>query len=470
LSELTSTMPFLTISTLLLLSGVFGGGCLIAWYVTDRRHERRRVLLEETMTRELEQRYHVYQDLEQSFHRVFSRLDEMKDHWMVSPETSMPEHSLMRVDNPELWDLEREYERRQAEQLAEISDKSRRVVELMEKIQVLEPLAQQLAERDCEFVQMEENQRALEETRRARVGELTAQVEELEPLVDEVCDLRSQLERAGQDVRAWRDKHDSSYLRSTEDQARLQQQMDECNVQLEQQVAAQAEVERKCDEQLEHLKGQVSERDERIEAVCGEVDELKSEVEARDSQLFMRDELVKERDSQLADVNEELARTRTERDRKLEEVTARDARLEELESAWSEATGQVAAQRSKLMNNLSSFEAAQSMLSQLKPMLDALESNLTVEEKAAMDLAQAQVEPEVVVEDVDEELHQQVEALVEMDDVVDLEEPIDVPIDEPVAALPAENDTVVESAPADEYDLSVLDGDEDDFDTFRDVE
>ena len=87
---------------------------------------------------------------------------------------------------------------------------------------------------------------------------------------------------------------------------------------------------------------------------------MKSDVEFRDSQLFMRDELVKERDKQVAEISEELSRARTERDRKIEELSARDARLEELERAWGEANGQVAAQRSKLMHQLSSFQTAQS--------------------------------------------------------------------------------------------------------------
>jgi chromosome segregation ATPase len=452
-------MPFLTISTLLLLFGVFGCGWLAAWYVTDRRHERQRALLEETMMRELEQRYHVYQDLEQSFHRVFRRLDEMKAHWMESSELVMPAHSLMRVENPELWDLEREYERKHADALAEISDKSRRVVELMERIETLEVMSQQLAERDREFVQMEENQRALEETRRARVADLTQRVEELESVEGEVEELRGQVEQAGEDVRNWRDKHDSLYLRSTEDQARLKQELEALQQQLEEQVARGDQVESANTEQLEDLKSQIVRREERLEEVCAEVEQLKSDVEFRDSQLFMRDELVKERDKQVAEISEELSRARTERDRKIEELSARDARLEELERAWGEANGQVAAQRSKLMHQLSSFQTAQSMLSQLKPMLDALESNLTVEEQTALDDVHSKAEEAPEVEESEQ---------VEDREEVAQTEPMSV--DELPSALPAESETV-DATPTEEFDLSVLDGDEeDDFGPSRDVE
>ena len=66
---------------------------------------------------------------------------------------------------------------------------------------------------------------------------------------------------------------------------------------------------------------------------------------------------------------------------------------------------------------------------------------------------------------VAEELHEKVEAPVESEELVELEEPVE----EPASALPAETEEV-EAAPAEECDLSALDGDEDDYDSFRDVE
>ncbi len=354
------------------------------------------------MTRQLEQRYHVYQDLEQSFHSLYSRLDEMQASWVETTKAAPPEHSLMRVDNPELWDLEREYERRQAEQLSEISDKSRRVAELMGRIEALEPLAEQLAERDREFVALEESQLALE------------------PLKDEVCDLRAQVEQADQDIRDWRDKHDRLLLESTEDQARLREEIEATQLQLEEQLATRAEAERESQELIESMR---------------------ADVESKASQLFLRDELIGERDTQVAEVTEELNRTRAEHDQKVEELAARDARLTELEDSWSAASGQVAEQRSKLMSHESHFEAAQSMLSQLKPLLTALENNLTVEEQAAAENALDEVLPEIQPE---------------------IEE-------EPAAALPIKTEDP-ETAPDEEFDLSVFDGDEGDFKTLGDPE
>jgi DNA repair exonuclease SbcCD ATPase subunit len=418
-------MPFLTMSTLLLMAGVFTGGCLVAWWVNDRKHERARELLEESMTRALEARYHVYQDLEQSFHRLFSSLDDMRDQWqepvVIQPEQSMPEHNLMRVDNPELWDLEREYERRYAEALAEVAQKGQRVTELMDQVEELEPTALKQAELEAQMGQMEDNQRALEETRQARVVELNQRIAELEPLQDEVVEMRSHLERAVGDVTEWRNKHESLVLSSTEEKALLAQEVEDLGRRMGELQESQRSVEEAAHEKIASLESQIREREEQVAETQGRVDELTSEVESKESQLFMRDELVAERDKQVADMSEELQRTSTERDSRLEELQAAQNEVARLEAQWQAATGEGEEMRSKLLSNLSHFEAAHSMLSQLKPMLEQLEDKLTVE------------------------------------------------VDEPAAALPAEQVSEPVSEPmemveavgdsAEEFDLSVLDMD-----------
>ena len=419
-------MPFLTIAVVLFLVGVFCGGGLLAWHLTERKNERQRAVLEEQMTRALEDRYKVYQELERGYHRVISRLEQMEQQWAERTRPVMPEHTILRVENPELWDLEREYERRQAEQLAEISGKSQRVVQLMDRLEALEPLNQQLAERDREYVQLEETHRALEETRRERVTELEQRLRELEPFRDEANALREALEAAGREVENWRGQVDAVVLQSAETSAGLQGQIEE---------SQQA-----CAERAAHvaaLQEEVAGRDRQLGELHQAVDALRAEVEARESQVFMRDELVREREKQLAAVEEELARTRTERDRKIEELSAHQQKLRELEDSWKRASGQVEQQRSRLAEHLSTFESAQVMLSQLKPLISELESNLTADDARRTGEPAGGVEAEIELED----------------------HPVHV--DEPTGAMPhqPEEDGFGPDVEA-TFDLSVLDEDE----------
>ena len=440
-------MPFLSIATSLLVVGVFCAGGLAAWFLSERKHERQRAMLERSMTRALEERYHVYQDLERSFHQVFARIDQMEAEWVTRQQPVEPQHTITRIENPELWDLEREFEHRQAEHLTEISEKSRRVVELMKRIEALEPLSQQLGERDREYVQLEETHRVLEETRRARVTELERRIHELEPAANETQAARAQAEASLREVEEWRGRCGA-----------VEEQLDRTRVAIEERAAHVAALEQG-----------VADRDGRIGELQGRVDEIEAEVEAVESKVFMRDELVKEREQQLAEVEAELAHTRTERNRKIEELAALQEQLLSIENSWHSASGEVEQQRSKLAEHLSTFESAQVMLSQLKPLISQLESNLNAEDLHAEGTPEEAPHPDQlgdpfdfvdkaesekqIVQDSEPEEQPEVEFDASFEAEIDAEAPAATGTDQPTRALPTEPQ---QHTPED-FDLSILD-------------
>jgi chromosome segregation ATPase len=519
-------MPLLTISTLFILAAVFTAGCLISWFLCDRLHQRELTRLEESMTAALEQRYHIYESLEESVRRLFARMDDARERWQeqlqgmrTSVEGSLgettfvrrgveqlierveaiggelqqrlesalggstgPNHTLMRVENPELWDLEREFERRHAEQLAEISAKSQRVVELMDKITALEPTALQLAERDREFVALEQEhqqlraqlaelerereqfaatQQALAETRMARINELTQrldqelsshgqQIEALEQRLAgseaECAALRAEAEQRADDHQRETGALELRVAELCIERDSLRQQHE-----LALEVAAEQRVqyERRLDESetgAAELRGRIAELERRSQ-------ELALEVEARDRLVAERGARLDELQSRLNELQQALEARATELDQ-------REKKLQELQDAWRAATGQVESQRSRLAAHRDHFEAAQRMVAQLKPMLAELETRLVPNEEDGPTLVvtDEMAERELVVNDG---------TLAELPaDAVELagrDEPRRRPagarpgLERPRAALPAKPEPDPESESEQSLDLSALD-------------
>ena len=552
-------MPFITISTLFLLAGVFTGGCLLSWFLNDRKNERERARMEDSMTRALERRYEVYEDLEKSFHRVFASMDEVRERWseqMASVQQSVdgslgqttfvregveelvgrvdamgaelhakmeavlamadempamvtdpsprasgefmgpvgfrgePSHALMRVENPELWDLEREYERRNAEQLAEISAKSRRVQELMDKIDALEPVALQLQERDAEFVALEaghgeleskleqlereseelaKTNRALEETRRARVAELTQRVEELEVVEVEAGELRKLIERQRSELDEQGGKVTDLECKYTEVSVELDGVRKEHTTAVEVAAVERVRFERELDDKqqtVERLNASITELEQTVRDLHAKVEGLEERAASLTSELNSRDEILADREQSVSRLQAELTGLQSELEQRAQELDERERKFEELQGAWRMATGQVELQRSKLASHMNHFHAAQEMLSQLKPMLEELETRLTTEDEDGGSDSQGGLSDTTVV--VSGELEDSADMVVNDGSLEELPDEAseilaETGIDELPAALPGqepraeERPKVKSDFTSDGFDLSQLD-------------
>ena len=351
----------------------------------------------------------------------------MSDSHHPQPPSVRP-NTTMRSDNPELWDLERQFERRQAAQVAEIFEKSQRVVELMERIESLEPLAHDIAERDGEIERMKQAHTEAQAAGRKHAAELERRLETLAGIASEVEGLRERLQHAKDEVRERDDEVDALRLQSSQEKAHLEQQVEQRDHWLEEARASQATAERESDEKIAHLRDEVRERERQIETAKHANDALQTELESKESALSRRDEMILEGDEKAARLREEVR----ERDRRLdganqagealraelrskdselgvrgehvreleaevgrqggelealraelaranEELEARGREKRELTEAWTEATAELEQQRAKLHTSAGHLLATQSVISELRPMLESLETKLTSE-------------------------------------------------------------------------------------------
>jgi chromosome segregation ATPase len=535
-------MPFFTISTVFVLAAVFAAGGLVSWYLNDRKHERERERLEQSMTRALEQRYHMYESLEASVRSLFTRMDEVRERWQeqlagvrASVEGNLgessfvrrgvegligrveeidarfhskldsmlqagaatralePSHTLMRVDNPELWDLEREFERRNAEQLSEISAKSQRVTELMDKITSLEPTALQLAERDREFVALEEQHhqlqararqleaereqlaatnQALAETRRVRIAELNQRLEsELQARKHEVGELEARVaelvERGEQQDRTHRQALAELEARVAELVARAEQEgrtHKQALGELEFRVAElcverdglrqeyETSIEVASEQRLQFERELDAER-EAAQDLRARIAELEGRALALGEEVKGRDEILADREMRLDQLQTRLRELQSALETRAAELDERERKFQELQSAWRLATGQVESQRTRLATHKNHFQAAQQMLAQLKPMLVELETRLAPadDDGPTVIVTDAMTERDLVVNDGTLE-----ELPAEAVEVGPGEAPhgrFSADVETPRAALPAAETS------ADPFDLSTLDAD-----------
>jgi len=499
------------------------------------------------MTQALEQRYHAYEDLEQSVHRLFGRMDEVRERWQeqlagVSAsvegnlgETSFvrrgiegliggveeigqelrsrldtaldggrwlePNHTLMRVENPELWDLERAFERRNAEQLAEISAKSQRVTELMDKIMSLEPTALQLAERDREFVALEEQHhellarterlegereqltatnQALAETRRVRVAELTQRLaaelesrkQEVGALETRVAELteRAELERASQAQEQSSHEQEVSALQArvaelsegrelelrTHKQAlgELEFHVAELCVErdgLRQEYETSIEV---AGEQRVQFEGELDLERQAVQDLRARVVELDGRALALGEEVRGRDEILADRELRLDQLQTRLKELQAALETRAAELDERERKLRELQGAWRLATGQVESQRTRLATHKNSFQAAQQMLAQLKPMIVELETRLAPadDDGPTVVVTDDMAEHDLVVNDGT--LEELPADAVEVDHGAP--QRFSANVESPRAALPAPQGS---QGSADTFDLSALDVD-----------
>ena len=387
-------MPFLTISTLLLLASVFTGGCLVTWWIQDRRFQRERDDLEDSMTRALEARYLVYQDLENSLLGITKQFDLLERQWQDRMEQTQimfassltggeasggrPESfergdaPMSRGEDPQGWDLEKEYERRQADQLTEISEKSQRVVELMEKLEALEPTVNELADRDVQFVQMEEMHNELADTLRVRVAELQDQARAGEALEKELEGLRDVLATRDEQVAEWQGKYCDT-LRQLED---AEQRTEEVGAGHSERVAT-------LEEELKERLAQVEELQSNLDSVEREMTALSALMTEGEQAVRTRDEQIAELEQQVTSLNEsvcsgeEAQHSQEESMRELR--TNMDALSEELASAREQVSAQEAqlqTREDQLEELRQNFESLDQESASLKEMVSGNETAL----------------------------------------------------------------------------------------------
>lgn len=251
-----------------------------------------------------------------------------------------PQHGLRRLptvrgENPELWDLEREYERRRTEQLDEVWAKSARLVGLMERVEALEPLPGRLADRERELAAAREVlgalQRAhgtLEEQYRGSVEALRTAEEngraeratserlkaEIERLGGELERLTTTLHRREDELVEQGRRYDALLAHNDDEHHRFESEIAAAEQRLEQAESQRAKSEAERDARIAALVDEVRGRDVTIEqkhrwaeSLAGELDAARTEIANRSTQLA-------ERDGDVRRVESELANTRLERD------------------------------------------------------------------------------------------------------------------------------------------------------------
>lgn len=207
-------MPVLTFPLALVLVACFTTGAIVTWYLQERRLQRERSAIESQMTRVLAARYEVYETLEQGVHHLMQRLDredqaqanapvQAAAPLVVAAPAPLPtwadvSNVPLRSTNPELWDMERTYQRTAAEQLAQLSKQTARTVELMEQVARLETEVAHAcetaasAERKCSAAI--DAAASTERSTRTTISTLEQRVRTLEPLQSELAIARTSLE------------------------------------------------------------------------------------------------------------------------------------------------------------------------------------------------------------------------------------------------------------------------------------
>ncbi|MCK6445448.1 MAG: hypothetical protein L6Q99_03570 [Planctomycetes bacterium] len=251
-----------------------------------------------------------------------------------------PQHALrhlptVRSENPELWDLEREYERRRTEQLDEVWAKSARLVRLMDRVEALEPLPGRLAERERELAAAREVlgalQRAhgtLEEQYRASADALRTSEENWRAERADTERLKAEVERLGRELEHLTTmlhqredelveqgrRYDALLAHDDEEHKRFESEMAEAERRLEEAEARRANSEAERDARIAALADEVRGRDTTIEQKHRWAESLAAELDVARSEIANRSTQLAERDGDLRRVESELASVRLERD------------------------------------------------------------------------------------------------------------------------------------------------------------
>jgi len=260
---------------------------------------------------------------------------------------------LGRSENPQLWDLELEYERRRADQLAEVGHKTARMVALMARVEELEPLVQRVAEREREVIVLRNALAALESAHQtlaeshkalsdschayeaAREGahaEALAQKAEIErqsaaagQLRDYAANLEGQLvlrQREGEQAAA------SAQRKHNE----LADQVGSLERQLEESRASRADAEMVASAHIEALMSEVEDRNRsldaaraRAEAAQAGLEECRNHLAERESALADRTQCLQHKEDEARHLRADLGRSNEALEQRAFELQGKDA-------------------------------------------------------------------------------------------------------------------------------------------------
>ena len=326
-----------------------------------------------------------------------------------------PHDPTLRREAPESWDLEREFERREAGHLREISQKSERILQLMARIEELEPLVDEIGRRDGDLEGVEVRCRELEAEQRRTAGELAEVRAALEKqtagstvLAERLADSEELVRRREDDLHEqerWaeeqRRKHAEelaerdhrveglrtrvSGLETDIDEHRhradeVAHERDQVRAELESRTAAlfkRDELIREADGELEGLRDEVRERERAVADAEQREQRLRLELDQRAGELLRRSDEVRELDAQVVRLSDELLTARADVQRVEAELDRARAENRELEAANGRAGREIELQRAKLESSTNHLQLTQMVLEELRPMLESLESTLT---------------------------------------------------------------------------------------------
>lgn len=317
----------------------------------------------------------------------------------VSPEASLPQRRgpTARSENPEMWDLEREFERRRTEQLAEAWQKSARVVELMTRVQTLEPVTRELAERERELTTLREAlgvleraHRALEENRQVAIeahraseearanvqAESERRLAEVERLGSEAVALRERIRQLEEILGDRQREKDALVAQSAQEREHASQQIERLERWLEESRVARDAVEKDGLAKLAQLQAELQERNHALEGTRHWAESTKAELEATRAQLAQRDATVVERDARVHQLSEEACALRAERDANAAALSTAQQDNRRLDEALNAALGQLEVRRTEREKHDGQLAATLTALTELRPKIRELEATL----------------------------------------------------------------------------------------------
>lgn len=369
------------------------------------------------MTRALQSRYAAYEGLEQSVIKLMTKFDAIeKEFRQKLAEASNPgavydKTLMLRSQNPELWDLERDHHRVQSEQLGELARQSARVVELMQQVEALGPNAEKL-EAELGHLRMRYDNAVANASDAERVS--NSKIERLEQRVSQLEPLTSMHEAARRELAMLhKSAQEHAQAAATEIQAlqgrivflteaeKRAQALQVTMANRERECAAHTQRTGEVERELRDTKANVQAAEQRCTALTQERDatkkvaadiqvtlertrdsqsELQRDLDKCRAQLVESEKHRKTREAEVADLDHALQQAQAE-------VAAVRAELgdtrshskseqDKLEQAIKAAKAENAIYRLKLDHHSSHVEQAWSVLTELKPMLETLEQKL----------------------------------------------------------------------------------------------
>lgn len=295
-------------------------------------------------------------------------------------EDAGPRNPRLRGEFPELWDVERDFEKRQQAQLVEIAQKSVRIGELMQQVEELEPLIARLAERDAQFTEAVETIRVLtaaEFDQRTRLEESACELRERESAIH---DLKGQLEV---ERNAASERWESAQDELRDRDARIADLLEDVR-KLETDLASRTaalfkrdEMIQDADETISSLREEAREWEQQDGVNQQQAQQLRGELERKAEELRAGAESSQELCERIAKLEAELHASQEANGRAKAEIENLCANNEELKEGWANSKLEVEHHRAKFLESVRHLTATHSVLEELRPMLDSLETTLT---------------------------------------------------------------------------------------------